>query len=231
MISLGGIQLYAVQKHSGEWSVKEVEQSTGYFVVKQKALPEVLLKVVEAKRLIESERTVSVQEATERVGMSRSSFYKYQDAIFPFHDTAAALAARGFVVAAPTHPRDCMANMDHLFLWEQLKNRALELSATMDLLLADKDIGPSIDPKRIGVLGYGSGATAALLLGGALPDCSGWMDYCRKAPLDDAYCYEQPRARMDSMCAHFPLDPRSLTDPRVKAIDHHLHRRNRKRCR
>lgn len=89
MISLGGIQLCAVQKHSGEWSVKEVEQSTGYFVVKQKALPEVLLKVVEAKRLIESERAVSVQEATERVGISRSSFYKYKDDIFPFHDTAA----------------------------------------------------------------------------------------------------------------------------------------------
>ena len=88
MISLGGIQLYAVQKHSEEWSVKEMEQSTGYFVVKQKALPEVLLKVVEAKRLIESERAVSVQEATERVGISRSSFYKYKDDIFPFHDQA-----------------------------------------------------------------------------------------------------------------------------------------------
>ena len=88
MISLGGIQLYAVQKHSEEWSVKEMEQSTGYFVVKQKALPEVLLKVVEAKRLIESERAVSVQEATERVGISRSSFYKYKDDIFPFHDNS-----------------------------------------------------------------------------------------------------------------------------------------------
>lgn len=88
MISLGGIQLYAVQKHSEEWSVKEMEQSTGYFVVKQKALPEVLLKVVEAKRLIESERAVSVQEATERVGISRSSFYKYKDDIFPFYDNA-----------------------------------------------------------------------------------------------------------------------------------------------
>ena len=88
MISLGGIQLYAVQTHSGEWSVKEVEQSTGYFVVKQKALPEVLLKVVEAKRLIESERAVSVQEATERVGISRSSFYKYKDDIFPFHENS-----------------------------------------------------------------------------------------------------------------------------------------------
>ena len=88
MISLGGIQLCAVQKHSEEWSVKEMEQATGYFVVKQKALPEVLLKVVEAKRLIESERAVSVQEATERVGISRSSFYKYKDDIFPFHDNS-----------------------------------------------------------------------------------------------------------------------------------------------
>lgn len=57
-----------------------------YFVVKQKALPEVLLKVAEAKRIIESERVSSVQEATERVGISRSSFYKYKDDIFPFHD-------------------------------------------------------------------------------------------------------------------------------------------------
>ena len=126
---------------------------------------------------------------------------------FSFHDTAAALAARGFVVAAPTHPRDCMENMDHLFLWEQLKDRALELSATMDLLLADKDIGPSIDPKRIGVLGYGSGATAALLLGGALPDCSGWMDYCRKAPQADANYAKEFNPYTDYLYA---LPPRTM---------------------
>ena len=59
-----------------------------YFVVKQKAVPEVLLKVVEAKRLLESERVSTVQEATDRVGISRSSFYKYKDDIFPFHDNA-----------------------------------------------------------------------------------------------------------------------------------------------
>ena len=46
------------------------------------------LKVVEAKRLIESGKIASVQEATEKVGISRSSFYKYKDDIFPFHDTA-----------------------------------------------------------------------------------------------------------------------------------------------
>ena len=57
-----------------------------YYVLKEKAVPEVLLKVVEAKRLIDSGKTASVQEATESVGISRSSFYKYKDDIFPFYD-------------------------------------------------------------------------------------------------------------------------------------------------
>ena len=47
-----------------------------------------LLKVVEAKRLIDSGKASSVQDATEAVGISRSSFYKYKDDIFPFHDNA-----------------------------------------------------------------------------------------------------------------------------------------------
>ena len=64
------------------------EERTKYFVLKQKAVPEVLLKVVEAKRLLESEKAMTVQEASDRVGISRSSFYKYKDDIFPFHDNA-----------------------------------------------------------------------------------------------------------------------------------------------
>ena len=62
------------------------EEKTKYFVVKQKAVPEVLLKVVEAKKLLESERVLTVQEATDRVGISRSSFYKYKEDIFLFYD-------------------------------------------------------------------------------------------------------------------------------------------------
>lgn len=62
--------------------------STEYYVVKQRALPEVLLKVVEAKRLVESGRAMSVQDAVDRMGISRSSFYKYKDDIFQFHDNA-----------------------------------------------------------------------------------------------------------------------------------------------
>lgn len=56
-----------------------------YYVVKEKAVPEVLLKVLEAKRLMEK-KELTVQEATEQVGISRSSFYKYKDDIFPFHE-------------------------------------------------------------------------------------------------------------------------------------------------
>ncbi|MBE5927478.1 MAG: ACT domain-containing protein [Lachnospiraceae bacterium] len=59
-----------------------------YFVVRRKAVPEVLLKVVEAKKLLESERALTIQEATDKVGLSRSSFYKYKDDIFKFHDNA-----------------------------------------------------------------------------------------------------------------------------------------------
>lgn len=64
--------------------MKEKEQ---YFVLKEKAVPDVLLRVVEAKRLLDSGRTASVQEATEQVGISRSSFYKYKEDIFPFRET------------------------------------------------------------------------------------------------------------------------------------------------
>ena len=63
-------------------------EKSKYSVIREKAVPEVLLKVVEAKRLLDSERVLSVQEAVDRVGISRSSYYKYQNDIFPFHDEA-----------------------------------------------------------------------------------------------------------------------------------------------
>lgn len=65
-----------------------MEEKAEYFVVRQKAVPEVLLKVVEAKKLLESERVLTVQEAVDAVGISRSSFYKYKDDIFQFHDNS-----------------------------------------------------------------------------------------------------------------------------------------------
>ena len=65
-----------------------MDENTSFFVLRAKAVPKVLLKVVEAKRLLESGKVDSVQEATERVAISRSSFYKYKDDIFPYHENA-----------------------------------------------------------------------------------------------------------------------------------------------
>ena len=65
-----------------------MEKKNKYYVVRDKALPEVLQKVVEVKRLLEADKKLTVQEAAEQVGLSRSSFYKYKDDIFPFHDNS-----------------------------------------------------------------------------------------------------------------------------------------------
>ena len=65
-----------------------MEEKNRYYVVTKIAVPEVLLKVVEAKRLLESAKASTVQEAADMVGISRSSLYKYKDDIFPFHDNA-----------------------------------------------------------------------------------------------------------------------------------------------
>lgn len=65
-----------------------MDTTSNYYVVRKKAIPEVLLKVIEAKRLLETGRVTSVHEATEQAGISRSSFYKYKDDIFQFHDNS-----------------------------------------------------------------------------------------------------------------------------------------------
>ena len=66
--------------------MEKTTQKKKYFVVRERAVPEVLLKVVQAKKLLDSEKVSTVQEAAEQIGISRSSFYKYKDDIFPFHE-------------------------------------------------------------------------------------------------------------------------------------------------
>ncbi len=51
-------------------------------------MPEVLLKVVEARKLLDTGKVHTINEAADQVGISRSSFYKYKDDIFQFHDNA-----------------------------------------------------------------------------------------------------------------------------------------------
>ena len=57
-----------------------------YYIIEASALPDVFLKVAEAKRLLETGEVSTVNEATRRTGISRSAFYKYRDPILPFQN-------------------------------------------------------------------------------------------------------------------------------------------------
>ena len=61
-------------------------KTPSYFIVEAGALPEIFLKVAEAKRMLETGEVDTVNLATRRVGISRSAFYKYKDAVRPFND-------------------------------------------------------------------------------------------------------------------------------------------------
>ena len=54
-----------------------------YYIVEASALPEVFLKVAEAKRLLSTGEATTVNEATRMTDISRSAFYKYRDAVLP----------------------------------------------------------------------------------------------------------------------------------------------------
>ena len=81
--------------------MEKITEKKKYFVVRERAVPEVLLKVVQAKKLLDSEKVSTVQEAAEQTGISRSSFYKYKDDILPFSDNT-----RGKTVTLVTQMMD-----------------------------------------------------------------------------------------------------------------------------
>ena len=57
-----------------------------FYIVDKSVLPEIFLKVMDVKNLLESGREKTVQDAVSSVGISRSAFYKYRDAIFPLYE-------------------------------------------------------------------------------------------------------------------------------------------------
>ena len=63
-----------------------MEQKHKYYIVEGTALPEVFLKVAEAKELLETGMVKTVNEAAQKTGISRSAFYKYRDSVMPFHN-------------------------------------------------------------------------------------------------------------------------------------------------
>ena len=60
-----------------------------YYIVAANALPEVFIKVAEAKRMMQTGKADTVGDATKKAGISRSAFYKYKDSVQPFNDMKA----------------------------------------------------------------------------------------------------------------------------------------------
>ncbi len=61
-----------------------MESTHQYYIVEASALPEIFIKVAEAKRLLSTGEANTVNDAARLTGISRSAFYKYRDAVMPF---------------------------------------------------------------------------------------------------------------------------------------------------
>lgn len=57
-----------------------------YYIVNAEALPEVFIKTIEVKELLKKGEASTIFEAVEKVGISRSAYYKYKDHIFPLYE-------------------------------------------------------------------------------------------------------------------------------------------------
>ncbi|WCK53630.1 ACT domain-containing protein [Aneurinibacillus sp. Ricciae_BoGa-3] len=61
------------------------KQEEVFYLIRADILPESITKTIEAKKLLESGEAETVHEAVDKVGLSRSAYYKYKDGIFPFN--------------------------------------------------------------------------------------------------------------------------------------------------
>ncbi len=124
---------------------------------------------------------------------------------FSYHETAAELAKSGFVVVAPAHKNDNLNNIAHPFSLQQLTERSAELINALQIALTHDAINKSVDPERVGIVGFGMGASAALLLGNAKPTKQGWDNYCKNASSSAQYCGQWAKNRIQKMIDALPL--------------------------
>ncbi|WP_317854002.1 ACT domain-containing protein [Chakrabartyella piscis] len=63
-----------------------MKEDKNFYIVDKSVLPEIFLKVMDVKNLLESRKEKTVQDAVNTVGISRSAFYKYRDAVHPLYE-------------------------------------------------------------------------------------------------------------------------------------------------
>jgi chorismate mutase len=69
--------------------VKSMEkQKNGFFLVREEILPEAIKKTIKVKELLKRGDARTINEAVERMELSRSAYYKYKDYVFPFYEAS-----------------------------------------------------------------------------------------------------------------------------------------------
>ncbi len=129
------------------------------------------------------------------------------------HDTAAALAQCGYIVAAPQHPRDNVLEVVAPNGYDVLAGRPRLLSAVIDRLLDSEAFGVHINSSRIGAIGFSKGGYTVLTALGAVPNIAQPGAHCAAFPAD-AFC-NHPSTRGHPPLEHRALD--GLVEPRIRA--------------
>jgi predicted dienelactone hydrolase len=137
------------------------------------------------------------------------------------HQLAAALARAGMLVVALTHPGDNFEDQTLVGTPSYFSERPLQVSRTLDALLASARWSALIDAQRIAVLGHSAGGFTALALSGARPSIAKTLRHCAEHyDADPWFCgvsgskeTAQQRAALASYVPETPL----TTDPRIKA--------------
>lgn len=126
------------------------------------------------------------------------------------HDMGSYFATSGFVVAAIEHTGDSYRDRSGLGRLSTAYRRARQVSAAIDSLL-EGPYAATIDPDRIGIVGYSAGTATALMLAGATPDFDVLINYCAGMSDRPAICEGGGHRVRDAP------DSAGSTDARVRA--------------
>jgi predicted dienelactone hydrolase len=141
----------------------------------------------------------------------------------------AAMASHGYIAAAVNHPGNNALEdytIPGAILWGQ---RAADLTAVLNQLLADPTLGPRIDPNRIGAAGFSLGGLTVIKIAGGLTELSRYQAFC-KSPKADGMCVDpleypgllakgSALTKSDpAMQTAFTESSKSHRDPRIRAI-------------
>jgi predicted dienelactone hydrolase len=143
---------------------------------------------------------------------------------------AADLAAQGYIVAGVNHPGNTAIEpytVQGFMLWWQ---RARDISAVLDAMLADPVFGARIDRNRIGAIGFSLGGYTMIALAGGITSRARFDEFCRTHPSDETSCKGPPefsglRAQSEALAQTDPTfaaalreDEHSYREPRIRAV-------------